>query len=172
MTPDELRKLMPYSAGQAATYAQPLTAAMTEFEIVTARRRAAFLAQVAHESGELRYVREIASGQTYEGRTDLGNVNPGDGPRYRGGGLLQRTGRANYIACGEAIGQPLEATPSLIESAPIASRAAAWYWRAKGLNALADADRFGEITRLINGGYNGLDARLRYWLEARKAERL
>lgn len=172
MSPDDLRRLMPYSIGRAATFAQPLTEAMKQFAIVTSRRRAAFLAQVAHESGELRYLRELASGQAYEGREELGNTQPGDGPRYKGGGLLQITGRANFAACGKAINAPLEATPTVIETPEVASLSAAWFWQLRGLNALADADRFGEITRLINGGFAGLDARLRYWLEARKAEGL
>ena len=145
---------------------------MSEFDSSTSRRRAAFLAQVAEESGELRYLRELGSGQAYEGRVDLGNLEAGDGPRYKGGGLLQITGRTHYAQCGAALGAPLEATPTLIETPAIAARSAAWFWRMRGLNALADADRFGEITHEINGGYNGLDSRLRYWLEARKAEGL
>lgn len=163
---------MPYSAGRVFDFAGPLTAAMAEFEIVLPRRRAAFLAQVAHESGELRYTRELATGQAYERREDLGNNEPGDGPLYKGGGLLQITGRVNYAACGKALDVPLIGNPSLIETPPIAARSAAWFWKTKGLNALADVDRFGEITRLINGGFNGLDARLRYWLDARKLEGL
>ena len=172
MTADELRAVMPYSAGKVAEFAQPLTDAMAEFNIATARRRAAFLAQVAHESGELRFLRELSSGVQYEGRADLGNDQSGDGARYKGGGLLQITGRANYRAAAGALGVPLEANPSLIETAPIAARSAAWLWSSRGLNELADADKFGEITRRINGGYNGLDARLGYWLAARKVENI
>lgn len=176
MTADELRKVMPYTAGRADAFATPLTAAMSEFGIATARRRAAFLAQVAEESGELRYMRELASGLAYdppsERATELGNIATGDGPLFKGGGLLMLTGRANYTKCGEALGINLIGQPTLIETPPVACRAAAWFWKTRDLNTLADADRFGEITRLINGGYNGLDARLRYWLDARKAEAL
>lgn len=176
MTPDDLRKVMPFSAGRVDTFAQPLTDAMQEFQITTSRRRAAFLAQVAHESGELRYLRELASGQEYEPPSErakgLGNTEPGDGPRYKGGGLIQITGRANYHACGVELGVPLEDQPTLIETPAVACRSAAWFWETRGLNALADADQFGEITRKINGGYNGLDQRIRYWLEARKVEGL
>ena len=172
MTPDQLRQVMPYSAGKVDYFAQSLTDAMVEFHIVTSRRRAAFLAQVAHESGELRFVRELGSGVTYEGRADLGNTQQGDGARYKGGGLLQITGRANYAACGGTLGVDLVGNPSLIETAPIASRSAAWFWDTHGLNALADADKFGAITKVINGGFNGLDERLRYWLTARKVEGL
>lgn len=172
MTPDELRQVMPYSAGQVNLFAQPLTDAMTEFAINTSRRRSAFLAQVAQESGELRWLRELSSGVQYEGRSDLGNTQPGDGARFKGGGLLMITGRSNFTACGQALGVTLDAQPTLIETAPIAARSAAWFWNLKGLNTLADTDMFGEITHRINGGYNGLDARLRYWLAARKAEGL
>jgi putative chitinase len=172
MTPEDLRRIMPASVGLVASFAEPLTAAMTEWGIATGRRRAAFLAQCAHESGELRYLREIASGVTYEGRTDLGNIVAGDGARFKGGGLLQITGRANYREAGTALGLDLENQPTLIETPIGASRSAAWFWQRHGLNALADADRFGEITKVINGGYSGLDARLRYWLAARAVERL
>lgn len=172
MTADELRQVMPYSAGRVDAFVQPLTDAMAEFAINTTRRRAAFLAQVAHESGELRFLRELSDGKQYEGRGDLGNDQPGDGPRYKGGGLLQITGRANYRAAGAELSVPLEANPTLIETPPVAARTAAWFWDLKGLNELADADKFGEITRRINGGYTGLDERLRYWLTARKAEGL
>ncbi|HSY05872.1 MAG TPA: glycoside hydrolase family 19 protein [Steroidobacteraceae bacterium] len=172
MTPDQLRQVMPYSAGKVADFAQPLTDAMAEFAIDTARRRAAFLAQVAQESGELRYMREIASGQAYEGRADLGNTQPGDGPLFRGGGLLMVTGRANFTSCGEALGVELASSPGLIETPSIACRSAAWFWSTHRLNELADGDNFGQITHFINGGYNGLDSRLRYWLVARKLENL
>jgi len=169
---DDLRKIMPYTAGHLDIFAQPLLEAMSEFEINTGRRRSAFIAQVAHESGELRYLREIGSGQAYEGRADLGNTEPGDGPLYKGGGLLQITGRANYSACGTALDVPLVGNPSLIETPAIACRSAGWFWKTKGLNAAADLDYFGQITKTINGGFNGLDNRLQYWLRARKTEGL
>lgn len=172
MTLDELRQVMPYSAGRAEAFLQPLTDAMAEFSINTAKRRSAFLAQVAHESGELRYTRELADGLGYEGRADLGNTEPGDGPLFKGRGLLQVTGRANYAACGIALDLALITNPSLLEVPAGACRSAGWVWSTKGLNALADDDAFGEITHKIDGGYNGLDDRLRYWLRARKVENL
>lgn len=176
MTLEELRQIMPYSAGRAGAFVGPLTAAMAEFGINTSRRRAAFLAQVAQESGELRYTREIASGDAYEPpsekATELGNTEPGDGPFYKGRGLLMITGRANYTACGTALGIPLVLNPGLLEAPEGASRSAAWWWSKHGLNELADDDAFGTITLRINGGYTGLDARLRYWLRSRQAESL
>lgn len=168
MTPDQLRAVMPYSAGRVDVFVQPLSAAMQEFGITNARRQAAFLAQVAHESGELRYTLELADGHGYEGRADLGNTEPGDGPKYKGRGLIQITGRANYEACGKALGLPLIATPSLLEVPAGACRSAGWYWQSHALNGFSESDKFGSITRTINGGYNHLDERLAYWLRARK----
>jgi putative chitinase len=169
MNAEQLRAVMPYSAGRVDIFVQPLSAAMQEFGIVTARRQAAFLAQVAHESGELRYTRELASGEAYEGRTDLGNTDPGDGPRFKGRGLLQITGRANYAACAQALDMTLIMNPSLLEVPIGAARSAGWFWRTHGCNELADGDKFGAITKTINGGYTHLDERLAYWLRARKA---
>jgi putative chitinase len=159
---------MPFSAGRLEVFAQPLAGAMQEFGISTAKRQAAFVAQIAHESGQLRYVCEIASGDTYEGRADLGNTQPGDGPRFKGRGLIQITGKTNYEACGKALGLALIQTPSLLEVPASACRSAAWFWQTHGLSELADVDKFGAITKRINGGFNGIDERLAYWLIARK----
>lgn len=164
----QLQKLMPYSTGHATSFLDPLNAAMAEFEINTGRRQCAFLAQVAHESGELRYTLELGDGKGYEGRADLGNTQPGDGPRFKGRGLLQITGRKNYTSVEHAINLPVVANPSLLEIPPGASRSAAWFWATHGLNELADTNRFFEITHRINGGYNGGDQRLAYYLLARQ----
>jgi putative chitinase len=169
VTPAELLQAIPGAGSRADAFAAPLAAAMIEFGIDTPSRKAAFLAQIAHESGSLKYVREIADGTAYEGRMELGNTEPGDGPRYRGRGLLQITGKANYASCGAALGLPLLAHPELLESPENASRSAGWFWKLKGLNQYADRNMFATITKLINGGYNGLDDRLTCWLTARKA---
>lgn len=169
MTPQDLIKAMPYAGDRAVLYAEPISNAMAEFGIDTPQRQAAFLAQVAHESGSLKYVRELADGKAYEGRADLGNTEPGDGPKYKGRGLLQTTGRANYAACGIALGALLVGQPELLETPQLACRSAGWFWKSKNLNQYADNDSFGSLTRAINGGYNGLDDRLRAWLIARKA---
>ncbi|WP_306558487.1 MULTISPECIES: glycoside hydrolase family 19 protein [unclassified Janthinobacterium] len=141
---------------------------MLEFGITTPARQASFLPQVGHESGQLRYVRELASGQAYEGRADLGNTQRGDGVRFRGRGLLQVTGRANYAACGKALGLDLLAKPELLEQTVNACRSAGWFWQMKGLNALADAGDQERVTRRINGGVNGLAERLALYAAARK----
>lgn len=169
MTPAALIAAMPFAGPRADTFAAPLTAAMAEFGISSAQQQAAFLAQVAHESGSLRYTRELSDGLGYEGRADLGNNQPGDGPRYKGRGLLQITGRANYAHCGADLGLDLLGHPEILELPVGASRSAAWFWKAHGLNRYADADTFGSLTKAINGGYNGLDERIKNWLVARRA---
>jgi putative chitinase len=168
MTLAELRSVMPLAGTRAAIFLDPLNAAMEEFDISTSPRRAAFLAQIAHESGSLLYVRELASGNAYEGRRDLGNVFPGDGVRYKGRGLIQITGRANYLQCGEALGLPLIDEPELLEQPVHACRSAGWFWRSRGLNDLADAGDFERITRRINGGTNGQQDRLAFYSKAQQ----
>ena len=169
ITLEQLRAIMPYASVRAPAFLIPLNDAMAEFGIDMPLRQAAFLAQIAHESGSLRYTREIASGQAYEGRKDLGNVQLGDGVRYRGRGLIQLTGRANYQRCSAALygdGDILLANPELLEAPVGASRSAAWFWYSQGLNALADIKAFKRITRVINGGYNGLPERQEYYNRA------
>lgn len=168
MTPQQLKLIMPFAASRADLYAPLLDSTMSEFEIDTPKRKAAFIAQIAHESGSLKYVEEIASGEAYEGRKDLGNTQPGDGKRFKGRGFMQITGRANYQACGEALGLDLIASPELLQEPVNAARSAGWYWHSRNLNRFADWDQFGALTRAINGGYIGLDDRIKFWLIARK----
>lgn len=163
MTPDQLRRIMPYSSGLADHAAAPLTNACVEFDIYSPLRQAAFIAQVAHESGSLHYVRELASGEAYENRTDLGNLYVGDGRKFRGRGYLQITGRANYEICGKALTLPLLDKPELLEETINAARSAAWFWQTHGLNELADARLFQSITRVINGGLMGLAERVQFY---------
>lgn len=167
LTIEQLRRVMPLAGDRLKPFIEPLNAAMEEFGITSPKRQAAFLAQLAHESGEFRYMRELASGEAYEGRKDLGNTQPGDGKRFRGRGPIQITGRANYEDCGKALGLDLITHPELLELPEHGCRAAAWFWAVKGLSQLADHDRFGSLTRAINGGFNHLDERIRYWLRAR-----
>lgn len=168
MTLDELKRIMPYAGSRAELFHPHLVEAMGEFEIDTPLRQAAFLAQIAHESGSLKYVREIASGDAYEGRADLGNTEAGDGVRFKGRGLIQITGRANYRDCGEALGLDLLATPSALEQPANACRSAAWFWNSRKLNPLADREDFRGITKKINGGYNGWDDRVKYYERAKE----
>lgn len=160
MTLDQLIKIMPYARQRAGIFLPGLNATMAEFDIDTPARQAAFLAQVGHESGQLAYVRELASGDAYEMRADLGNKWPGDGRRFKGRGLIQITGRANYAACGAALGLDLITTPALLEEPANACRSAGWFWKTHDLNALADAGDQVAVTHRVNGGTNGLADRL------------
>jgi putative chitinase len=164
VTPADLARCTGARIDRAQTFLPVITAAMAEFEINTPARQAAFLAQVGHESGGLHWLVEIwgpTAAQTgYEGRLDLGNTQPGDGYKYRGRGLLQTTGRANYAKTGQALTEPLIEHPELLGTPELAARSAGWYWKSHGLNALADANQFMTITRRINGGTNGYAQRL------------
>ena len=138
-----------------------------------------FCAQVWHESGALRYVEEIASGEKYEGRKDLGNTQPGDGKRFKGRAFIQITGRANYQAykdSGFCVGN-LMAHPEWLCQKPGHTKASMWFWWKNNLNSLADQDhgdgKIGEdickqITKRVNGGYNGLSQRLYFYRRFRK----
>lgn len=176
-------------------FLESLNAAFTEFAIDTPVRQAAFLAQVAHESNGFLWMREIwgptPAQKAYEPPSrkalDLGNSREGDGFLYRGRGLIQITGRANYATCGEALNLPLEAQPELLEQPGHATRSACWFWTygagqrlsvaAKqhgvpvgvNLNDLADRGDFKGITLAINGGLNGEEQRLALWQAAQEA---
>jgi predicted chitinase len=164
ITDNILRDIMPnLPAAKRQLYLPHLNDAMREFEIANYLRAAAFLAQLAHESAELRYFQEIASGKAYEGRRDLGNTHPGDGMKYKGHGPIQITGRTNHEACGKALGLDLINNPMLITLPENAFRSAGWFWDTRGLNALADGRLFKAITKKINGGFNGLADRQKYY---------
>ena len=169
MTGAILQSIMPYAKARIPSFIAPLNAAMQEYHINSPLRQAAFIAQIAHESGELRYVKEIASGAAYEGRKDLGNTQPGDGMRYKGRGLIQITGRNNYAECGKAMGVDLITNPELLETNDLACRSAAWFWASRGLNDLSDRGDFERITKRINGGLNGYQERLVYHARAKTA---
>lgn len=147
----------------------PLNLTMDKFQINTPKRQAAFLAQLAHESGSLKYVREIASGEAYEGRKDLGNTQPGDGVRFKGRGLIQITGRTNYDHVGVALNYDFVKDPEALEKPGAAALSAGWFWFTRGLNEIADKDDFKKITKRINGGYNGLKDRADHWYRCQKA---
>ena len=172
ITEQQLLRILPNAGRQAGVFVPVLNTAMSKYGIVTIARIAAFIAQVGHESGQLRYVREIwgptAQQAGYEGRADLGNTVKGDGSKYRGRGLVQITGRANYAACGEALGLDLINQPELLEQPQHAAMSAAWFWSTKGLNTLADKGEFVKITRRINGGTNGMADRQALYTQALK----
>ena len=172
ITAQQLLQILPNAGRQAGVFVPVLNTAMVRFQIVGTKRVAAFIAQVGHESGQLVYVREIwgptPAQSKYEGRKDLGNTVAGDGFKYRGRGLIQITGRANYAACGEALGLDLIDKPELLELPQHAAMSAAWFWATRGLNTLADQGEFVKITRRINGGTNGLADRQALYEKALK----
>lgn len=165
----QLQQILPHAGKQAGVFVPGLNAAMGKYGIVTRLRIAAFIAQIGHESGQLRYVRELGS-HAYLDKYDTGELarrlgntpeDDDDGQLYRGRGLIQITGKFNYLACSEALfnDQRLLATPELLEHPVYASLSAAWFWQRAGLNSLADKQDLLTITRKINGGTNGLDDR-------------
>ena len=172
ITQQQLLQILPNAGPVAGVFVPVLNAAMVHYQIIGPKRLAAFIAQIGHESGQLKYVKEIwgptAAQEKYEGRKDLGNTVAGDGSKYRGRGLIQITGRANYIACGEGLGLDLIKQPELLEKPQHACMSAAWFWASKGLNTLADADQFDKITRRINGGQNGAADRQALYARALK----
>lgn len=140
-------------------YAGLLGRTMDQYEINTVCRAAHFIGQLAHESGDLRYWEELASGDDYEGRHSLGNTQPGDGRRFKGRGPIQLTGRNNYTEAAVSLGVDIVEAPELVASPVIGFRVAGWYWTRAGCNALADVDDVHSVTKAINGGYRDLDKR-------------
>ena len=172
ITVQQLLLILPNAGQVAGVFVPVLNTAMNRYQIVGAKRVAAFTAQIGHESGQLKYVKEIwgptVAQSRYEGRADLGNTEPGDGSKYRGRGLIQITGRANYKACGDALGLDLINQPELLEKPQHACMSAAWFWATKGLSTLADEGKFETITRRINGGLNGMTDRQMLYARALK----
>jgi len=180
LTRKQLLAIMPNATSRVDKYLSYLNKAMLEFTIsIDPVRMAHFLAQVAHESGELRYVKELASGKAYEGRKDLGNTVPGYGVKYKGRGFLQLTGFYNYRRYKMFCGYDVLSKPELLEQPKGASRSAAWIWQqglGVNLNHVADMDDgrnsyeiCRQITKHINGGTNGLESRWKYTQRALKA---
>jgi putative chitinase len=148
----------------AAKFIDIIDNVIAEFNITN---KAMFLAQIGHESGGLKYLREIwgptPAQSRYEGRLDLGNIYPGDGVKYKGRGLLQVTGRANYTKVGKGLNLDLVNHPELLEEPINAVRSAAYFWVTNGLNGITDVQK---ATKRINGGYNGLIERTALYTKA------
>jgi putative chitinase len=148
---------------------EALSPTLQSYDITTRLRIAHFLGQTCEESAGFRTTEEFASGEEYEGRADLGNVRDGDGPRYKGRGLLQLTGRANYAEYGKALGVDLENQPKLAAEPALSLRIACEYWKRHKINDACDRDDIIAVTRLINGGTNGLDERRKFTSAAKTA---
>lgn len=180
------------ASDKVATLWQPIFNRMLpKYGINTKERLVGFLSQLGHESGGLLYTREIADGSAYEGRRDLGNIKVGDGKKFKGRGLIQITGRSNYQAFKDAYGIDVINNPDLLggqyatnstqqqlENSLLAS---IWFWNRANLNSLADKfnlskpindknnlDTITKITRVINGGINGLSDRIKKFESGRK----
>lgn len=147
--------------------------ALQQSDCYNLNRTAMWLAQIGHESGGLKYMQEIANGAAYEGRADLGNTRPGDGPRYKGRGPIQITGRSNYTKLSEwAYSKGIVPNPTFFVTEPQALEldkfgflGAVWYWTVArpNINSMCDAGNLEGVTRAINGGLNGIDDRRRRW---------
>jgi putative chitinase len=149
-----------------------MNAAMIQFGISSPQRAAAWIAQTSEESDQWHTLTEYASGAEYEGRRDLGNTEPGDGKRFKGRGPIQVTGRTNYTEVSAALGADFVSEPDLLAEPEYAFKGSAWWWTQHGLNHLADintAASFISITRVINGGTNGLTTRQLFWARAKTA---
>jgi predicted chitinase len=167
LTTEHLKSIMPTCPQSRLILCTPyINNAIVEADISTKLRAAAFLAQIAEESCELRYMEEIASGSQYEGRKDLGNTQPGDGVRYKGRSCIQITGRANYSKYGKILNVDLISNPELAATPEVGFRIACAYWNDHHLNDFADKGDIITITKRINGGVNGLDKRKAYYSKA------
>ena len=196
ITSQQLLQILPNAGQVAGVFVPVLNTAMSRYQIIGAKRIAAFITQVGHESSQLtrlvenfnysagtlrktwpsRFEANLAS--AIAGKPEqianiaygnrMGNTAPGDGWKYRGRGLIQITGKTNYRACGEALGLDLTAQPELLEKPQHACISAAWFWATNGLNTLADAGKFDAITQRINGGQNGAADRQALYARAMK----
>lgn len=178
ITEQQLLHVMPNARRNAGVFVSAINAMSHRWQINTPKRMAAFLAQIGHESQQLLHVRELG-GDKYLAKYDtgelakrLGNTSEadGDGQRYRGRGLIQITGRFNYLKCSVGLfgDERLLGQPELLEQPEWAAESAGWFWFVKGLNVKADANDFVGITRIINGGINGLADRRELWGRARE----
>lgn len=166
LTLDKLLAIMTFGKRSIITsYLPLLKEQLPAYNISTPLRVAHFLAQIGHESLSFKHTEEIASGSAYEGRLDLGNTEPGDGRRFKGRGLIQLTGRANYTAYSNYKGinfLELGNEQRIANEPQLALDVSLWFWDKNNLNAKADQDDVRGITRRINGGFNGLKDRESY----------
>jgi len=162
-TPSGSSSLALFSPGGAQGQRERFLIAAAAGAGITGTQLAQFLAQMCHESDSYRAMEEYASGAAYEGRRDLGNTQPGDGVRYKGRGFIQITGRANYRTYGSKLGLPLEADPTLASNPEIGAKVAISYWKTIVVPKVSDFSDTTRVTKLINGGKNGLDDRLKYF---------
>lgn len=173
ITREQLVAILPLSGRMANQMLPALNDAMDRYKINTRLRIAAFIAQVGHESGQFVWLKELGS-NAYLSKYDTGTLAQrlgntpeadGDGQLYRGRGLIQITGKANYLSCSKGMfgDNRLLKTPGLLEEPKYAALSAAWFWDSRKLNEFADISAFDIITRRINGGVNGLAERVEFY---------
>lgn len=192
ITSSFLKQCFPQATQQACeAFAEPINRILKEYDINTTVRIAAFLAQIGHESGSLKYVKEnlnysaeglrkifpkyfptdqiaqqyqrkpeAIANRVYANRMGNGPEESGDGWKYRGRGLIQLTGKNNYIRCMSDLNIK---DPTYFETPEGAVHSSCWFWQINKLNKLADEKNIKEMTRIINGGYNGLDDRINHY---------
>lgn len=172
LTADQIHQIDPYTPiSRAQTYIDGINQAMVQFGITEWSDVCMFIAQILEESGGLNYTTELASGQAYEGRRDLGNTQPGDGVKYKGRGLIQCTGRALYQLLSQALGVDFINHPELLATSPYCCLSAGWYWKYRNISSLTGPNNesaFEAVTRRINGGLNGLEMRQQFWRKAQQ----
>jgi putative chitinase len=173
LTFDTVKQSMPYASDfNINRFLDPLNLTVVQYQINTPQRLACFLAQVAHESSCLQYTKELADGSTYDKQPlarDLGNTQPGDGPRYKGRGLIQVTGKYNYEQLSKDLGGDFLNHPELLEQPKLATLTAGWFWNKRNLNQYCDSGDFRSLTQKINGGLNGWESRVNYYIASQKA---
>lgn len=172
LTKSQILAIAPNSKKYVDIYLPYINQYMEQFGIKTRLQVCHYIAQIMHESAELRYTEEIASGAAYEGRKDLGNTQKGDGNKFKGRGLIQITGRANYKAYNDYLVRggmkvDLLKNPELLAKPVGAVKSSMWFWEKNGLNELAETDNIVAITRKVNGGTNGLTQRKLYYQRAK-----
>ena len=173
ITASDIRKMSQSAADRVVTGIVEGQDAIARGGIDTPLRLCHFMAQLAHESAHFTVTREFASGAEYEGRASLGNTHPGDGKMFRGRGLIQTTGRSNYNEATVDIKKMIPTAPDFVaepvklEEFPWALLAGISYWRRRNINAAADRDDVVRVTKLINGGINGLNERKKYLAKAK-----
>jgi len=154
------------------SFVEGIPTVLAQHSISTPLRICHFIAQVAHESDEFQTTTEYASGKAYEGRKDLGNIYKGDGEKYKGRGLIQTTGRHNYgkfttwLGMHGVLNPDFITNPAELAKFPWALLSAVYYWSAHDLNGYADTNNLTKITKIVNGGYRGWEARRKYFNRA------
>ena len=187
VTPEHLAAIAGRTTALMPALADWMNTLCPSYEIDTAREYGHFLAQACHETDRFKTLREYASGSAYEGRADLGNTQAGDGIRFRGRGIFQTTGRANYLQLGIKKGRRdlFINTPELLELPEYAVWSACEFWKTRGLNDVAnhadtdvlkkksrgniiDVSPVEYISLTINGGYRGMEERKKYYALAQQ----